>query len=132
MTKGTFVDPQRKQCFLKLPKTKTTNGNTSLIRESKMDSFKASKLTLVSCKCYKPGLYESYKVLHCFRPNEPCDLPTGSQVLDFHSVCKQKFSYRRLLSINEKGQPIAETFKIPSACCCSYKRKFDFFSRIGK
>lgn len=66
-----------------------------------------------------------------YRPKRACelfgDLPNG-----YVTYCKQKYIYRRLISVDVDGVPKVDTFPIPSACCCAYRRNFDFLKRIGK
>ncbi|XP_049820214.1 protein spaetzle isoform X2 [Aethina tumida] len=74
------------------------------------------------------GYIQGIRVETCVREGNTCDvigdLPSG-----FTTSCKQKYVYRRLLSLTENGKPVPDTFLLPSACCCAYKRNFDFLAR---
>lgn len=66
-----------------------------------------------------------------YRAGEPCkklnELPEG-----YVTYCKQKYIYRKLISLEENGIPSVDTFRIPSACSCAYKRNIEFIQRFGK
>ncbi|XP_030760477.1 uncharacterized protein LOC115885648 isoform X3 [Sitophilus oryzae] len=53
-----------------------------------------------------------------------CDIPGQNplNLFGYRTYCKQKYIYRRLLSVSGDGMPIPDTFRIPSACCCAYKK----------
>ncbi|ENN81604.1 hypothetical protein YQE_02012, partial [Dendroctonus ponderosae] len=51
---------------------------------------------------------------------------------NYTMACRQKYVYRRLFTLDNKGEPVSDSFKMPSACCCAYKQNFDFLSRHGK
>ncbi|XP_056643406.1 protein spaetzle-like [Diorhabda sublineata] len=70
---------------------------------------------------YKQGVV----VERCLTAGRKCDV-IGEKSQYFITACKQKYIYRRLLSLNDVGLPELDSFKLPSACCCSYRRKFDF------
>ncbi|XP_018564188.1 protein spaetzle-like [Anoplophora glabripennis] len=75
------------------------------------------------------GFVQGIRVESCRHHGSPCDLlevPLG-----FKASCKQKYIYRRLLALNDEGNPVVDTFSLPSACCCSYKRDMDFLARLA-
>ncbi|CAH0551628.1 unnamed protein product [Brassicogethes aeneus] len=78
----------------------------------------------------KDGYIQGVRVETCRFPGKRCDilseLPSG-----YVTACKQKYVYRRLISLSDNGEPAMDTFIMPSACCCSYKKDLDFLSRIG-
>ncbi|KAL3276965.1 hypothetical protein HHI36_012330 [Cryptolaemus montrouzieri] len=76
------------------------------------------------------GYIQGVRVETCRRKNVPCDL-IGELPLGYITSCKQKYIYRRLLSVSDLGAPTPDTFQLPSACCCSYKRDMDFLARHG-
>ncbi|XP_018321852.1 protein spaetzle-like isoform X2 [Agrilus planipennis] len=74
---------------------------------------------------------QKIRVEVCSNPNGPCNLlsdpPSGYIVF-----CKQKFMFRRLLAVTDTGTPEPDTFQLPSACCCAYKRDPDFLVSFGR
>ncbi|CAG9824810.1 unnamed protein product [Phaedon cochleariae] len=62
---------------------------------------------------------------------KPCDV-IGELPEGYVTSCKQKYIYRRLLSLTDNGTPVQDTFKLPSACCCTYKRSFTFMTNFGR
>ncbi|XP_018564202.1 protein spaetzle isoform X2 [Anoplophora glabripennis] len=76
------------------------------------------------------GYVQGIRAETCRHQNAPCDI-IGELPEGYRTSCKQKYIYRRLMSLNENGTPVPDTFQLPSACCCSYKRE-GFLSRIGK
>lgn len=77
---------------------------------------------------YEDGYVQGIMVEECAKFNRPCDI-IGSLPDGIETSCKQKYAYRRLLAISDKGKPMIDTFLFPSACCCSYKRNFRMFFR---
>ncbi|CAG9767967.1 unnamed protein product [Ceutorhynchus assimilis] len=79
------------------------------------------------------GFVQGIQVEICKNPDGDCDIPGGSALGDeYIMTCKQKYVYRRLLTLDQKGEAIPDSFKMPSACCCAYKQNFDFLTRFGK
>ncbi|KAL1502476.1 hypothetical protein ABEB36_007612 [Hypothenemus hampei] len=76
----------------------------------------------------RDGFVQGIQIEICQTPNRQCDYP-GSLAMGYRTICKQKYAYRRLISLSNVGIPEADTFKIPSACCCSYERTFEFMNR---
>ncbi|XP_045468642.1 protein spaetzle-like isoform X2 [Harmonia axyridis] len=76
------------------------------------------------------GYIQGVRVETCRRRNAPCDI-ISELPLGYITSCKQKYIYRRLLSVSDLGAPTPDTFQLPSACCCSYKRDMDFLARHG-
>lgn len=74
------------------------------------------------------GFVQGVRIETCRREGSPCnvigDIPNG-----YRTFCKQKYIYRRMLSLNENGVQVPDTFLIPSACCCAYKSYVDFLAR---
>ncbi|KAJ8931656.1 hypothetical protein NQ314_015413, partial [Rhamnusium bicolor] len=60
----------------------------------------------------------------------PCDI-IGEVPEFFITSCKQKFVYSRLLSLSDLGSPSPDTFQLPSACCCAYKKNSKFLQNYG-
>lgn len=60
-----------------------------------------------------------------------CDIP--GVLPDGYSVnCRQKYLYRKLVSLDNKGEPATDSFKMPSGCACAYKHSEYSVSRFGK
>ncbi|XP_022911378.2 protein spaetzle-like [Onthophagus taurus] len=64
---------------------------------------------------------QGIRVESCLNPGQPCSF-LSNETLGYTSYCKQKYVYRRLISLSEEGQPTTDVFEVPSACCCSYKK----------
>lgn len=79
----------------------------------------------------KDGYVQGVRVELCTSTGKPCDL-FGHQPNGYVTSCKQKFIYRKMMSLSDGGQPLPDTFLMPSACCCSYKRDNRFLARIGE
>lgn len=74
---------------------------------------------------------DSFKLFFYFSSHGgACDL-IGELPDGYETSCKQKYIYRRLLSVGDEGDPVVDSFEIPSACCCAYKRNLDFLARFG-
>ncbi|KAK9874699.1 hypothetical protein WA026_005519 [Henosepilachna vigintioctopunctata] len=73
------------------------------------------------------GYIQTVRVELCRKENAACDI-IGGLPLGYTTFCKQKYIYRRLLSLDTSGQPIPDMFKLPVACCCSFKQNYQ--SRI--
>ncbi|GJQ81636.1 spz [Trypoxylus dichotomus] len=71
------------------------------------------------------GYIQGVLVRLCSSANGPCDfadyLPLG-----YTTTCKQIYVYRRLLSLDKKGITYNDYFELPSGCCCSYKRDYNY------
>ncbi|GFG29032.1 hypothetical protein Cfor_12298, partial [Coptotermes formosanus] len=39
----------------------------------------------------------------------------------YTAMCEQKYVFRRLLSVADKGKPAVEEFRLPSCCSCVVK-----------
>ncbi|CAG9818071.1 unnamed protein product [Phaedon cochleariae] len=78
----------------------------------------------------KDGFVQGIRIETCRKPDTPCDI-IGDLPNGYVTSCKQKYVYRRLLALNDTGAPVPDSFKIPSSCCCSYKRDFDILARFG-
>ncbi|KAJ8985648.1 hypothetical protein NQ317_015144, partial [Molorchus minor] len=76
----------------------------------------------------RDGYVQGLRIELCRREGAPCNM-IGDLPLGYRSVCKQKYMYRRLLSVDADGSFIADSFKMPSSCCCSYRRDMGFMSR---
>ncbi|KAL1502475.1 hypothetical protein ABEB36_007611 [Hypothenemus hampei] len=76
---------------------------------------------------------QGIQVEMCVNPDGDCDIPGGAALDSSYKIyCKQKYIYRKLVSLDNSGNITTDSFKIPSACCCAYKQNFDFRSRVGK
>jgi len=68
------------------------------------------------------GRTQQVEVNVCEDVDKPCKNSLDSP--DEGSIsCKQLFKTHKLLAFNEDGEIVVDTFELPSACICSYKRK---------
>ncbi|XP_046393347.1 uncharacterized protein LOC124161159 [Ischnura elegans] len=63
---------------------------------------------------------QGVRVEKCLRPGSEC-LLTSAFPLGYKTVCRQKYIYRRLLALNNNGEPQSDTFRLPSCCSCFVK-----------
>ena len=72
---------------------------------------------------------QAVKVEKCLRPGRSCNIDsvTGSQ-----TVCRQKYTFRRLLALSETGEQYIDSFKFPSCCVCYEKRSFGTFLMLRR
>ncbi|KAF7285465.1 spaetzle domain-containing protein [Rhynchophorus ferrugineus] len=97
----------------------------------KMGQNKNNKWKFIINQGDEDGFVQGVRIEICRNLDGECDFP-GYLPEGYKTSCRQKYVYRRLLSVNNDGNPIPDTFKIPSACCCAYKQNLDFLSRFGK
>jgi hypothetical protein len=76
------------------------------------------------------GYIQGIRIEVCRKEGSACDL-IGDGVNGYITSCKQKYMLRRLMSLSENGDPAPDTFQLPSACCCSYRKDLSFLSRFG-
>ncbi|KAG5883234.1 hypothetical protein JTB14_026455 [Gonioctena quinquepunctata] len=76
------------------------------------------------------GIVQGLLVETCRSPNTPCEI-VEELPLGYTTSCKQKYIYRRLLAWDGSGSIYPDNFKIPTACCCSYKRTSEILARFG-
>ena len=48
----------------------------------------------------------------------------------FRTICKQKYTYRTLLALNEEGEEVVDHFKFPSCCVCHQVERTFFCGQI--
>lgn len=51
---------------------------------------------------------------------EKCSM-SDSFPAGYTTMCEQKYIYRRLLSVADKGKPVVDEFRLPSCCSCTIK-----------
>merc|ERR1712037_295581 len=61
------------------------------------------------------------KVERCLREGETCNIASAGYD---STVCRQKYSYRRLLALGEDGEQYVDSFRFPSCCICFTQRTF--------
>ncbi|XP_049821104.1 protein spaetzle-like [Aethina tumida] len=71
------------------------------------------------------GFVQGIRVETCKSEDLPCDI-IGEMSAVYVTKCKQKYVRRRMLSLTNQGEPVPDTFLMPSACCCSYKSAYHF------
>jgi len=62
---------------------------------------------------------QAVRVERCLRPGRRCNIDSVSGV---ETVCRQKYSLRRLLALSQEGYQYVDVFKFPSCCICYQKR----------
>ncbi|XP_066261578.1 protein spaetzle-like isoform X2 [Euwallacea similis] len=99
----------------------------------KMGETKNNKWKFIINQDDENGFVQGIQVELCRNPDKPCDIP-GSLSMDsgYSTSCRQKYVYRRLFTLDNTGEPVSDSFKMPSACCCAYKQSYEFMSRLGK
>lgn len=62
----------------------------------------------------------SLQVEKCLFAGKPCSLHGAISFADLEvkTICRQKYTFRRLLAINERGQDVIDSFQFPSSCVC--------------
>ncbi|XP_066148880.1 protein spaetzle-like isoform X2 [Euwallacea fornicatus] len=99
----------------------------------KMGENKNNKWKFIINQNDENGFVQGIQVELCRNPDKPCDIPgSPSMDLGYSTSCRQKYVYRRLFTLDNTGEPVSDSFKMPSACCCAYKQNYDFMSRLGK
>lgn len=107
-----FCESEDKLIFPKIGKTKNKNWHY-----------------IVNLGRSPEGYIQGIRTETCKYLNEPCEL-VNSIPIGYVTNCKQKYMYRKLLSLNKEGNIVYEYFEVPSACCCSYKRNYNLLFRI--
>ncbi|KAK4880928.1 hypothetical protein RN001_004247 [Aquatica leii] len=69
---------------------------------------------------YRQGI----RIETCLQDNQKCSLVEVP--LLYTTICKQKFTYRKMLSLTGEGEPEGDIFVLPTACCCSYTKNVNF------
>jgi len=64
---------------------------------------------------------QAVKVERCLREGETCNIASAGYD---STVCRQKYSYRRLLALGEDGEQYVDSFRFPSCCICFTQRTF--------
>ena len=62
---------------------------------------------------------QAVRVERCLRQGRSCNIDSVSGV---ETVCRQKYSLRRLLALSQEGYQYVDVFKFPSCCVCYQKR----------
>ncbi|KAF5298676.1 hypothetical protein FQR65_LT09656 [Abscondita terminalis] len=86
--------------------------------QAMQNRYKEWKYVINQGSDYRQGV----RIETCLEENGDCKLvdpPLGYVV-----SCTQKYSYRRMLSVGDNGNPEGDVFIVPTACCCSYKRNY--------
>jgi len=61
---------------------------------------------------------QTVKIQRCLREGEACNI----EVSGFSStICRQKYTYKKMLAINTNGTHYVDTFRFPSCCLCYRK-----------
>ncbi|CAB3365806.1 Hypothetical predicted protein [Cloeon dipterum] len=67
----------------------------------------------------QPENVQGIRVEKCIK-EQPCTL-SESLPIGYKTSCRQKYIYRKLVSINENGRPLTDSFRIPSCCSCHFR-----------
>ncbi|XP_050300156.1 protein spaetzle-like [Anthonomus grandis grandis] len=98
----------------------------------KVGQNKDNKWKFIINQGEQDGFLQGVRIEICKNLDGACDIPGNSlEQFGYQTFCKQKYFYKRLLSLGNNGIPVPDTFKIPSACCCAYKRNLDFLANFG-
>ena len=65
---------------------------------------------------------QGIKVEICDKPNRPCEMTNGFPS-SYQTLCRQKYIYRQLLSLDEYGNTVKEQFKFPGCCQCVVRHR---------
>ena len=65
----------------------------------------------------------SFQIETCRRPEGSCQLGNGMEFSAYgiETVCRQQFSYRKMLAVSSKGEEEVDLFQFPSGCQCFHK-----------
>ncbi|CAH0552734.1 unnamed protein product [Brassicogethes aeneus] len=96
----------------------------------KVGKNKSNKWKFIINQGDSDGYIQGVRVETCRSQGSACDI-IGDLPNGYVTACKQKYVYRRMLSISDNGRPFPDTFLLPSACCCAYKRDIEFLRRFG-
>ncbi|XP_023326028.1 uncharacterized protein LOC111699559 isoform X2 [Eurytemora carolleeae] len=64
---------------------------------------------------------QAVKVEKCVKPGDSCNLFEG---MGSRTVCRQKYSYKKMLALSDTGQQYIDSFRFPSCCVCYSKKVF--------
>jgi len=64
---------------------------------------------------------QAVRIERCSREGESCDINT---VRGIKTVCRQKYSEKKLVAISPEGEKYVDTFRLPSCCICYKKVNF--------
>ena len=69
-----------------------------------------------ACMSYLPIM----KVEKCLHPERSCQLGDGKEFSDYgiRTVCRQQYSYQKLLAVSSNGEEEVDLFRFPSGCKC--------------
>jgi len=66
---------------------------------------------------------QAVKVEKCIRQGESCNIASSGYET---TVCRQKYTYRRLLAFSEDGSQYVDSFRFPSCCVCYQQKSFSY------
>lgn len=61
---------------------------------------------------------QGVRVEECLKPNEPCCMTSNFPSAMQHQ-CRQRYTYRQLVSVDSFGNVAKELFRLPSCCMCT-------------
>lgn len=66
---------------------------------------------------------QAVKVEKCIRQGESCNIASSGYET---TVCRQKYTYRRLLAFGEDGSQYVDSFRFPSCCVCYQQKSYSY------
>eukprot|EP00092_Neocalanus_flemingeri_P029513 GFUD01032048.1.p1 GENE.GFUD01032048.1~~GFUD01032048.1.p1 ORF type:complete len:347 (-),score=66.81 GFUD01032048.1:299-1339(-) len=66
---------------------------------------------------------QAVKIEKCIRQGESCNIASSGYET---TVCRQKYTYRRLLALGEDGTQYVDSFRFPSCCVCYQQKSFSY------
>ena len=66
---------------------------------------------------------QEVEVIICEDVDKPCDNDSDSPHGEGTTVCKQLFRTQKMLAIDNDNEVVVDTFELPSACVCNYRRE---------
>ena len=61
---------------------------------------------------------QNFEIIHCELSGSPCQNDIDSPFGECQTTCKQIFSARKLVVVDENGDVSLDVFQLPSACLC--------------
>lgn len=72
----------------------------------------------------EPDFRQSLRIEACTEEDTKCRIIDGFAE-GYVTTCKQKYIYRELSAISEKGEVVRDYFRLPASCCCHVQFKAD-------
>ncbi|CAB4066319.1 unnamed protein product [Lepeophtheirus salmonis] len=71
------------------------------------------------------SLVQKVLIGKCHSPGSECTLGSNIKPSDYglKTVCRQNYTFKRLLAVSDSGEEMVDSFKFPSCCVCHYKEE---------